>query len=740
MITRFATLSSRMALAFTLLFMVAACGGGGSGGSFLPEDGGGTNYRIALTLTDSFGEPTDTVTSAAPIVLTALVTRKSNGQAVEGVVVTTGVDIGTILPETGTALTNSDGVASFQIAAGDTLGAGTAVSTVENPDDEAETPFTASISFRVGQTDLRLGHFEDSSFINGAIGISVDELAVGGSAILEFAVVDENDDPAATAQVINLSSGCTTAGLATMPTEVETVNGRAQAIYTANGCSGADDITALLATTGAAATGTITVAPLEADVITFASVIPATGSIALEGTGSINRPEAATVSFLVTAGDVTGGSGGTPLPGIDVEFALSTDVGGLSLSDTSGTTDANGIVKTTVQSGYVATSVVVAATIQTDGDDGPSTISSSIVISSGLPTQNSISLQVEQGQAVNIQGALEFNGRTTLLEVSLSDEFNNPVPDGTSAVFTTEYGTIDASCETVNGVCSVTWTSNAPRFPVSNQDLIQTTSVDNTSYNCMSHAGDYGPCPDDLGAIRGLRSNVLVTVKGNEYFLDANGNGLYDEGEQFENLPEPFLDKNEDGVYTPIVGPMCPSPPSSAANCTAAGAEETFVDTNNDGEYSLNDNPAVYNGSSCPPEGDGNWCSRTLVDISATTVLVMSADAGEDFTVLMVDERNNRPVQKTVSNLTYRVYVADLYNNRPAEGVPVTVVNDTCSTTVNTLNAPNSNEHGSYAARLNATAPGDVNDPNTWGAGGNFTVDVGGVSRAVFACVHSSGP
>jgi hypothetical protein len=287
----------------------------------------------------------------------------------------------------------------------------------------------------------------------------------------------------------------------------------------------------------------------------------------------------------------------------------------------------------------------------------------------------------------------------------------------------------------VDGACVVTWTSSNPRLPVSNQNLVQTTSIDNTSYKCRSHTGDYGPCPDDLGAIRGLRSTILVTAMGNEFFVDANGNGLYDEGEEFENLPEPFLDKNEDGVYTPVVGPKCPNPPSSAANCTAAGAEETFVDTNNDGEYSLNDDPAIYNGSSCPPEGDGVWCSRTLVDIRAQTVVVMSADTGEDFTVLLVDTRSNRPVQQTIDGVPYVLYVADLYNNRPAAGVAIEVDQGDCTSVVDTeVTTANSNNYGSAVVQVVTTAP----DPNDVPLA-RFTVSVGGTTRGTFGCIPASG-
>jgi hypothetical protein len=37
----------------------------------------------------------------------------------------------------------------------------------------------------------------------------------------------------------------------------------------------------------------------------------------------------------------------------------------------------------------------------------------------------------------------------------MADKVNNPVPDGTVAFFTTEYGAIGDSCEKVGGACTV---------------------------------------------------------------------------------------------------------------------------------------------------------------------------------------------------------------------------------------------------------------------------------------------
>ena len=51
MITRFATLTTRLSVAFAVLFTIAACGGGNGGGGFFPDDP---------------GEPVTIITTALP--------------------------------------------------------------------------------------------------------------------------------------------------------------------------------------------------------------------------------------------------------------------------------------------------------------------------------------------------------------------------------------------------------------------------------------------------------------------------------------------------------------------------------------------------------------------------------------------------------------------------------------------------------------------------------------------------
>ena len=91
---------------------------------------------------------------------------------------------------------------------------------------------------------------------------------------------------------------------------------------------------------------------------------------------------------------------------------------------------------------------------------------------------------------------------------------------------------------------------------------------------------------------------------GEEDFTDLNGNGLFDSGEPFRNLPEAFIDFNEDGVYTPFDGSSasCVSR-FGTGPCEASGAEEEFIDLDRNGLYGDGSEPnnrdGLYNGTLC---------------------------------------------------------------------------------------------------------------------------------------------
>ncbi|MGB1142007.1 MAG: hypothetical protein ACPG1A_13980, partial [Halioglobus sp.] len=340
---------------------------------------------------------------------------------------------------------------------------------------------------------------------------------------------------------------------------------------------------------------------------------------------------------------------------------------------------------TTLTSGEVPALVSVIATASSeDGTQSVSTISDPITITSGLPVQSDVTLTMD-GESIVAQG-MTVNGITRTFTVTMADNFGQPVTDGTMAHFEAEFGQIEPSCQTgvsngaaiggvpASGTCSVQWQSADPRLPVGSEQraAIQTTE-DNPSYVCVGHNGTFGPCPSDLGFTRGGRSTISVSTTGQETFADSDGNNIMDpdEADDFENLPEAFLDKNEDDAYTPALA-ECMNDPSS--DQCIAGSEETYRDFNSNGVYDLNDNPPVYNGLSCPTSGDGVYCSRELVDVRAHMQLVLSEpenNSGDNWGVVLT--RNGIVRNRTTFGDSYSAYVADLYNNQPPAGTVIEV-------------------------------------------------------------------
>ena len=68
-----------------------------------------------------------------------------------------------------------------------------------------------------------------------------------------------------------------------------------------------------------------------------------------------------------------------------------------------------------------------------------------------------------------------------------------------------------------------------------------------------------------------------------EAFDDENGNGLWDLGEDHDDLPEAFLDMNENEVYDGDSD--CTPDDTVEGRLCASGLEETFIDFNENGVY-----------------------------------------------------------------------------------------------------------------------------------------------------------
>jgi hypothetical protein len=136
--------------------------------------------------------------------------------------------------------------------------------------------------------------------------------------------------------------------------------------------------------------------------------------------------------------------------------------------------------------------------------------SNTLTITTGLPTQDFFSLSV---QTYNIEG-WDYDGTTSALLIIASDRLGNPVPDGTAVNFITPEGSqiTPASCTTKDGTCSVTFKSSAPR-------------------------------PSDG------RVSILAYAIGEKSFVDLSLDNIYDSGETFYDIGDPYVDYNENDMW-----------------------------------------------------------------------------------------------------------------------------------------------------------------------------------------------
>nr|MBO2514483.1 hypothetical protein [Gammaproteobacteria bacterium] len=138
----------------------------------------------------------------------------------------------------------------------------------------------------------------------------------------------------------------------------------------------------------------------------------------------------------------------------------------------------------------------------------------------------------------------------------------------------TEGGQIGSQCTTVDGACTVNWVSQSPR-------------------------------PDDG------RVTVLAIAIGEESFFDSNGNGIFDAADEFEDIPEPWRDDNENGQRdtTPL---------------------EPFFDFDSNGVYT--DKNGLFDGLLCNAGAD---CGNTTTAVYDMGVITMSGcDVDPDGLVL----------------------------------------------------------------------------------------------------------
>ncbi len=600
------------------------------------------DINILLTLVDSEGNPTETITTSK----SGKVIAQINGIS-SPVIVTFTTTVGDIpIP---TAITNDSHQASVDILANGSLGAGTITASIASGE-------TGEVLLVVGSSSVIMG--SGDPFAENVADISLDQISAGGTTVVTVNIIDDQGNLFTEPVDVNFSSSCSSIGTptATLSSPITTSNGIATSTYLAKGCVGDDpiNVTANAGGINLSATTVVNVLPADVGSIEFISSTPE--NISILGTGSVGGSESAVVLFRVLD------TNSNPVNNQVVNFVLNTDVGNVQLIPASATTNSEGIVQTVVNSGTVATSVRVQATIE-NSSPAISSQSSLLVVSTGIPDQDSFSLSAS---TLNPEG-WDTDGTEVEVTARLADAFNNPVPDGTAISFTTEGGRIEPSCTTVNGTCTVTWNSQYPRP----EGHILGDS------NNQSHVPEIN---NTMGQKLGGRATIIATAIGEESFPDLNGNARFDASEMTAflstnisgnkyDLKEAFVDHNEDGLYNPTEGGIFQS----------SGTLEEFADFDNSGTFDQND--GKYNGVLCSIPAHDGCSSQMSLNVRGSLVLVMSGstanfvidstiDATTDNAFINDNDSTVNIAGENVGSAT--VIIADLHNQPMPAGTTVT--------------------------------------------------------------------
>jgi len=539
----------------------------------------------------------DTVTASNPGLLTFNVKKSGSNRANQ--ILTVSLDLGnaSLAPSNqdgiATVITDSAGNATVQVDAGQVTGADSVTVSGDG------VTFTSILAFSVQASDIQLGTGSGGTFVDNAINVAgTQPLPAGTSTTISVNLVDINNSNAlyTTPTEVNFSSTCANQNKAVLDSSITSFNGTATATYIPNGssgsCAGTDTITvsANVATQTPSAQGTIDISAADAATIQqFGSANPTL--IALANTTGLNRSTSSILTFLVED------ENGNPVDNsnsVTVNFELTTDIGGITLSQNSQTTNSSGQVSVQVNAGTVPTPVRVRAFFTDNNGDTVSTVSEELSISTGIPDQNSFSVSVNQH---NILG-WNYNGVEVTVTASGADQFNNPMPEGTTVQFTSELGgNIVGQCNVgSNGTCITTWETTGTRAP-----------ADQTTGGVTS-----GGKNDRFG-----RTTIIGYLQGEESFTDKDGDNMFDTGESFADLPEPFIDYNESGVYDSTFLPPSSTDPLENVEW---GAIDTEFAIHFDDPSTYNTANGNYDGSLCDTAGSNDCQQLTFVRRSNTIV------------------------------------------------------------------------------------------------------------------------
>lgn len=231
-----------------------------------------------------------------------------------------------------------------------------------------------------------------------------------------------------------------------------------------------------------------------------------------------------------------------------VAFDFVTTIGGSSLSVNQTTTESDGCARVELDSGSQAGQVEVLASYRFGDNDAVCT-SGPLAIVGARPTAKGWSLVCDP-ENIFVPGINTLEQATLYTSASvgatcttvLRDRFGNPVNDPSVRVFFhSEMGVIESPVSPdANGVVTTRFIPNGIR--PRDVEPIPSMFPDEPAITTQS------------GQTLNSRDNfVTITAwtQGEEGFIDSNGNGVYDQGEIFYDLSEPFFDYNDNNTFDP---------------------------------------------------------------------------------------------------------------------------------------------------------------------------------------------
>lgn len=494
--------------AVALAVLLAGCGGGGSDGYYpKPNPNSGNNATNPSTgeevksvnistiqLIDRNGNFTQAI--AAEGVSAQVKVTDQSGKGISGALVTFTVTGGVVLGSSnGAVLTNTNGEASISVKPENlnTNGAYQISAVADFDGAEASTP---ALNFSLQATNIILVDLTAAST----------QLESGGSTNITLKTQDANTKVNQNNVNVEFTAPC---GKFEPATVVSSNQGNVTTTYKAIGtdgklCTGTQKISATGLNIPEVGID-VSIKALEANSLVYTSNKV---NLGIRKSGSASSGQ---IEFTLYAN-------GVPIADQDVlieKVQAPEDLSFVSFGNQNNKTiksDSNGKVIVNLYPGDKPGPVEIRATLVSDKN--VSAVSKNVSVSIGRVTQDGLSLSVSKNSLQNV-----IDGDTATITARMVDRTRNPVADGTVISFVSEGGKVEPNCSTVQGVCSVTLTTQEPR-PLDN------------------------------------RVTVLAYVEGDKSFTDLDGDNLYTKGVDrlLSNIGSFFRDDNEDNQYNKDYG------------------------------------------------------------------------------------------------------------------------------------------------------------------------------------------